>query len=117
PDISAIAISMRVKRPGEAMVGHEVELLASEDHARDILPYERLLGDALRGDPSLFARQDAIEQQWRIVDPVLDLDPAPILYEPGSWGPPESDRLIAAIPGGWDKPIEPSDSSSPGRVP
>jgi glucose-6-phosphate 1-dehydrogenase len=107
PDVSALALGMRVKRPGDAMVGREVELLASEDSARDILPYERLLGDAMRGDASLFAREDAIEAQWRIVDPVLDLDTPPFQYEPGSWGPTEADRLVARIPGGWRKPVVP----------
>jgi glucose-6-phosphate 1-dehydrogenase len=108
PEVTAIGLGMRVKRPGEAMVGREVELLASEDQARDMLPYERLLGDALRGDAALFAREDAIEAQWRIVDPVLHLPTPPHLYEPGTWGPPEADRLVAGIPGGWRKPVEPS---------
>jgi glucose-6-phosphate 1-dehydrogenase len=107
PEVSALALGMRVKRVGEAMVGREVELLASEDQARDMLPYERLLGDALRGDASLFAREDAIEQQWRIVDPVLDVGDAPYTYEPGTWGPPEADRLVARIPGGWREPVDP----------
>jgi glucose-6-phosphate 1-dehydrogenase len=98
---------MRVKRPGEAMNGREVELLASKDLAHDVLTYDRLLGDALRGDASLFARQDAVEAQWRIVDPVLGLG-SPQPYEPGSWGPAGADRLVAAIPGGWRKPVEPT---------
>jgi glucose-6-phosphate 1-dehydrogenase len=107
PDTTAIAVGMRVKRPGDAMVGRDVELLASEDQARDMLPYERLLGDAMRGDANLFAREDAVEAQWRIVDPVLDLQTAPHSYEPGTWGPKEADRLVAAVPGGWRKPIDP----------
>jgi glucose-6-phosphate 1-dehydrogenase len=106
PDVTALAVGMRVKRGGEAMVGREVELLASESEARDMLPYERLLGDALRGDAGLFARRDAIEAQWRIVEPVLDLRAPPQPYEPGSWGPAEADRLVAGAPGGWHKPIE-----------
>ena len=115
PDVTALALGMRVKRPGEAMVGEGVELLASEDEAGDMLPYERLLGDALRGDASLFARQDAIEAQWRIVDPVLDLEARPQPYEPGTWGPPQADRLIAAIPGGWRKPVEPTKATASRR--
>jgi len=107
PGVSALALGMRVKSPGEAMVGREVELLASEDLAGDMLPYERLLGDALRGDAALFAREDAIEQQWRIVDSVRDLDASPYPYEPGSWGPPEADRLVAGIQGGWREPVDP----------
>jgi glucose-6-phosphate 1-dehydrogenase len=107
PEVSALALGMSVKRPGEAMVGRETELLAWQDQAHDMLPYERLLGDALRGDAGLFARQDAIEEQWRIVDPVLDLDAPPSPYEPGVWGPAEADRLAEAVPGGWRTPVDP----------
>jgi glucose-6-phosphate 1-dehydrogenase len=103
--LSTLALGMHVKRPGEAMVGREVELLASEDQAQDMLAYERLLGDAMRGDASLFAREDAIEAQWRIVDPVLDLATPPYPYDTGSWGPPEADRLLASVEGGWRKPV------------
>jgi glucose-6-phosphate 1-dehydrogenase len=116
PDVSTLAVCMRVKRPGEAMVGEDVELLASEDQARDLLPYERLLGDALRGDANLFAREDTIAQQWRIVEPVLDLPTPPQPYEPGSWGPPEADRLIATSAGGWRTPVDPSLTTGPGRI-
>ncbi len=105
PRITEGAVGVRIKRPGEAMADQEVEMLASHDQAGDILPYERLLGDAMRGDASLFGREDAIEQQWRIVDPVLDEKEPPILYEPGSWGPKEVERLVAGLPGGWQKPI------------
>ncbi len=101
---STLALGMHVKRPGEAMVGREVELVASEDEARDMLAYERLLGDAMRGDANLFAREDAIEAQWRIVDPILDLKTSPHPYDTGTWGPPEADRLLASIEGGWRKP-------------
>jgi glucose-6-phosphate 1-dehydrogenase len=111
PDVTVVAIGMRVKRPGEAMVGRDVELLASEDQAGDMLPYERLLGDAMRGDASLFAREDAIEAQWRIVDPVLAIETPPHPYEPGSWGPGEADRLIAAGPRRWQNPVEPRRAS------
>jgi glucose-6-phosphate 1-dehydrogenase len=61
----------------------------------------------MRGDASLFGRQDAIEEQWRIVDPVLDLAAEPYPYEPGTWGPPEADRLVAEVPGGWQRPVDP----------
>ncbi|KYF70611.1 glucose-6-phosphate dehydrogenase [Sorangium cellulosum] len=107
PDVTAIAVGVHVKRPGEAMVGRDVELLASEGQAHDMLAYERLLGDAMRGDTSLFAREDAIEAQWRIVEPVLDAPTLPLSYEPGTWGPAEADRLVAAVPGGWQRPIPP----------
>jgi glucose-6-phosphate 1-dehydrogenase len=103
--LSTLAVGMHVKRPGEAMVGHQVELVASEDQAGDMLAYERLLGDAMRGDASLFAREDAIEAQWRIVDPILDLKATPYPYDAGTWGPPEAERLLASIEGGWRKPV------------
>jgi glucose-6-phosphate 1-dehydrogenase len=105
PRISEGAIGVRVKRSGEETVGEDVELLASHDQAGDILPYQRLLGDAMRGDATLFGREDAIEEQWRIVAPVLDGKEAPFTYEPRSWGPQEADRLVAGLPGGWHKPI------------
>jgi glucose-6-phosphate 1-dehydrogenase len=104
PDVTVQALGIRVKRRGEEMLGRDVELLASEDQARDMLPYERLLGDALRGDASLFAREDAVESAWRVVDPVLDRLAAPFVYEPGSWGPPQADRLVASV-GGWREPV------------
>src|SRR5262249_44698004 len=94
PDVTALAIGVDVKRPGGAMVGGSVELLASEEQAQDMLPYERLLGDAMRGDTHLFAREDSIEAQWRIVEPILDLPTPPVPYEPGTWGPREADRLV-----------------------
>jgi glucose-6-phosphate 1-dehydrogenase len=65
--------------------------------------YERLLGDAIVGDASLFARQDAVEAAWAVVDPVLG-DVTPIhTYEPGTWGPKDADRLTADV-GGWAQP-------------
>jgi glucose-6-phosphate 1-dehydrogenase len=105
PDLTALALGLRAKRPGEAMVGRDVELLASQHQADDMLPYERLLGDAMRGDPNLFARQDSVEAQWRIVDPILEGKTPLREYEPGTWGPPESDRLVATVPGGWVRPM------------
>jgi glucose-6-phosphate 1-dehydrogenase len=110
PDVAVLALSMRVKRPGEKMEGTEVELVAAESQARDIRPYERLLGDALHGDAMLFGRQDAIEEQWRIVEGVLDARQAPFVYEPGSWGPKEAERLVAGVSGGWRKPIAPKEA-------
>jgi glucose-6-phosphate 1-dehydrogenase len=105
PDVTALASGVHVKSHGEAMVGREVEMMAQEGQAHDMLAYERLLGDAMRGDPSLFARQDSVEEQWRIVDPILDRRTPLYTYEPGTWGPAEADRLVA--PRSWLKPIEP----------
>ena len=82
-----IATGARVKRPGESMRGDDVELVARHQPSRGAPPYERLLGDALRGDSSLFTRDEAVEAAWRVVDPILDL-PGPVdIYEPGTWGP------------------------------
>jgi glucose-6-phosphate 1-dehydrogenase len=115
PDVS-IALGMRVKNLGAAMVGHPTELVAVEDPANEALPYERLLGDAMRGDQSLFARQDAIEAQWRVVEDVLG-DVTPVhLYERGSWGPAKAEELMPR--GCFDSPTmgwRTSDSSGTRR--
>jgi glucose-6-phosphate 1-dehydrogenase len=68
-----------------------------------MMPYERLLGDAMRGDATLFTREDEVEAAWRVVDPVLAEAPPVCLYEPRTWGPPEADRLVAPD-GGWHDP-------------
>jgi glucose-6-phosphate 1-dehydrogenase len=101
----AIAIGARAKQPGTGMRGDPVELSVMEapeqGHGERMDAYERLIGDAMLGDPTLFARQDVVEAAWAIVDPVLH-DAAPVHeYTPGAWGPPEADRLVAAI-GGWN---------------
>jgi glucose-6-phosphate 1-dehydrogenase len=104
----AIAVGAHAKRPGEGMSGRPVELLVvdqTEQQGADgrLGDYERLLGDAMAGDATLFARQDVVEAAWAIVDPVIH-GPTPLFeYEPGSWGPAEADRLVADI-GGWNTP-------------
>ena len=104
PDV-VVALGVRVKRPGTTMAGENVELVAAHRLCDEMSPYERLLGDALRGDPSLFAREDAVMAQWRVVDAVLD-DATPVYeYAPGTFGPPEADRILA--PGdAWIDPRE-----------
>ncbi|HXT20325.1 MAG TPA: glucose-6-phosphate dehydrogenase [Thermoanaerobaculia bacterium] len=99
-----IAIGARAKRPGERMVGEPTELSVVEQPAQGRLgDYERLLGDAMAGDATLFARQDVVEAAWAIVDPVIH-GPSPMYeYEPGTWGPPQADKLVANI-GGWNTP-------------
>jgi glucose-6-phosphate 1-dehydrogenase len=102
-----IGLGARVKRPGETMTGEPVELTLMEapeqGHEGRMDAYERLLGDAMSGDATLFARLDVVEAAWAIVDPVLR-EPAPLYdYEPGSWGPIEADRLVANV-GGWNVP-------------
>ena len=100
----AIAIGARAKRPGEGMVGRPVELSVVDQPADVRLgDYERLLGDALAGDATLFARQDVVEAAWAIVDPLVQNPGAMFEYEPGSWGPIEADRLVAEV-GGWNTP-------------
>jgi len=98
----AISFGARIKRPGEAMTGEEAELVARHRRADEMEPYERLLGDAMRGDPSLFAREDSVEAAWRVVDPVLSVD-TPLVYEPDTWGPPEAAGIIAGGRG-WHNP-------------
>ena len=103
PDV-AIALGARVKRPGEERATEETELsVLRRPGGDDMEPYERLLGDAMRGDPILFARQDAVEAAWAIVEPLIH-NPGPLFeYEPGSWGPQEANRLAADL-GGWNNP-------------
>jgi glucose-6-phosphate 1-dehydrogenase len=103
PDV-ATALGVLDKRAGEALVGDLDELLFHRRTGGEMLPYERLFGDAMRGDATLFGRQDGVEAAWRIVDPILG-DAAPLHdYEPGSWGPAEAARLASAV-GGWHDPL------------
>ncbi|MFL6591353.1 MAG: glucose-6-phosphate dehydrogenase, partial [Luteimonas sp.] len=90
-----IATGARIKQSGDVMRGEDVELVARNRPAREVPPYKRLLGDALRGDSSLFTRDDAVEAAWRVVDPVLDL-PTPVEpYDAGSWGPASARDIVA----------------------
>ncbi len=103
PEVS-IAIGAQIKTPGEEMIGDRVELLISHHPGGDEMDaYERLLGDAMKGDQSLFAREDQVEAEWRIVDPILGTATPLYEYDLGTWGPRESDRLIARD-GGWHNP-------------
>jgi glucose-6-phosphate 1-dehydrogenase len=95
-----IALQTRAKVPGEAMVGEDIELVARHQSGDEMMPYERLLGDALEGVATLFARQDEVEEAWRVVDPILD-DATPVHpYAPGTFGPAAADELVADV-GGW----------------
>jgi glucose-6-phosphate 1-dehydrogenase len=100
---SAIALAARVKHAGKEFVGDLRELYLLEDQTGAESPYERLLGDAMAGDGALFTREDAIEAAWAAVDPVLTTHPPALPYQPGSWGPKESDVLIAGD-GPWHNP-------------
>ncbi|HEV8647967.1 MAG TPA: glucose-6-phosphate dehydrogenase [Actinomycetes bacterium] len=101
PDMR-IALGLRVKVAGEQLVGEDVELVATDQPGEDRPAYERLLGDALEGDDELFAREDTVEAEWQVVEPILG-DAAPLYeYEPGTWGPEEADQLVGD--GGWSNP-------------
>ena len=105
PDI-AIALGVRVKVPGERMVGKDVELILSETPETEMPPYQRLLGDAFAGNGELFARQDSIDAQWRVVEGILDNVTPLYKYDPGTWGPEEAGRLIGND-GPWINPKTP----------
>jgi glucose-6-phosphate 1-dehydrogenase len=99
-----IALGTTVMDSDDKEIGQQAELLASHrPGANEMDAYERVLGDAMSGDRTLFARQDYVEEAWRIVDPVLKKATAIHEYEPGSWGPPEVDKNVAP-PGGWHNP-------------
>ena len=103
PD-SAIALAARVKRAGKKFVGDQRELYLVEEQPGEEAPYERLLGDAMAGDGSLFTREDAVEAAWAAVDHVLKTHSRVRPYKPGTWGPKAADALIAAD-GGWHNPV------------
>jgi len=103
PDVS-IAMGMTVMGPGEKLVGQSAEMIASKQpDAEEMDAYERVLGDAMAGDATLFAREDYVEEAWRIVDPVLENATPVYPYDPRTWGPHEVERVTP--PGGWQNPI------------
>jgi len=105
-----IAIGTRVKQAGEQMRGEPVELIARHEPRSEELPYERLIGDAIRGDAALFASDEAIEAAWSVVEPVLGSREPVHEYEPGTWGPAEA-RPIVSGETGWHDPK--AEQSSP----
>ena len=103
PDLM-IAIGALVKRAGDGLDGQPVELVISEaSDPAEMGAYEELLFDALRGNSARFARQDYVEEAWRILDPILRAGAPAHDYGRGTWGPPEADALIAPD-GGWFDP-------------
>jgi glucose-6-phosphate 1-dehydrogenase len=98
-----LSLGARAKTPGEQMRGEDVDLIARHDQADQMAPYERLLGDAMRGDQTLFAREDAVLEAWRIVEPVLGQATPLHEYERGTWGPAEADRVVSDGRG-WHNP-------------
>ena len=101
---SAIALAARVKREGKEFVGDQRELYLVDERPGEEAPYERLLGDAMAGNGALFTREDAVEAAWSVIDPVLNNHHRVRLYRRYSWGPKQSDMLIAAD-GIWHNPI------------
>lgn len=100
-----ISIGTRIKKPGENIRGEPVELVAHQCDASNSSPYERLLGDALIGDTTLFTRDDSVEAAWAVVDPVLD-DPRKVeTYKPGTWGPADAKSIVSGSEG-WHDPHE-----------
>lgn len=99
-----IALGACTRKPGDdprdGIQGDGVELLFCAHPGEGMAEYERLLADAMQGDPTLFAREDEVEEGWRIVDPLLRDGDQVHLYEPGSWGPVAADALVARV-GGW----------------
>jgi len=104
PDI-AIAFGANIMGPGDEIDSTSVEIVASRHPGADERDaYERVLGDAMAGDATLFAREDSVEEAWRIVDPVLK-DATPVgEYEPNSWGPSEVEQRVSPA-GGWQNPL------------
>ena len=102
PDV-AITLWARAKVAGEPMVGEDVSLVETRDEHGAMTPYDRLLGDALDGDHTLFGSFAGVEAAWRVVEPVLNLETTPCEYACGSWGPAEADR-IDAVECGWSDP-------------
>jgi glucose-6-phosphate 1-dehydrogenase len=101
PDVT-VAMGVRVKADGDAMIGRDLQLVAAIGEPDAMSPYARLLHDAMRGDAQLFASEEAVEAEWRVIDGVLDGAVPTHEYEPGTWGPAEADAL--APPGGWHAP-------------
>lgn len=114
-----IAMGMTTVAPGSDLPTVTTEMIASRNlGVKDMQPYERLLGDAMEGDATEFARQDYVEQAWRIVDPILTANTPVYQYDPGTWGPPEAEAL-APPHGGWQAPHgddQPSSNSFMARM-
>ena len=97
-------MGMTVLSAGEKMAGQTAEMLASHSpHAGEMDAYERVLGAAMEGDATLFAREDYVEEAWRIIDPVVKADTPIYQYEPNTWGPSEVERVTPED--GWSNPL------------
>ncbi len=114
PDV-AIALGARAKLPGEKMAGENVELFVCHQHSDEMDAYERLIGDAMLGDATLFARQDEVEAAWRIVDPILALKSDVRGYPVDSWGPTQANAMMEPF-GGWRSPHRDSPAGTERRL-
>lgn len=104
PEVTT-ALGMMVKSPCDEMLGESIEMLARQDpQSEEMDAYERVLHDAMAGDVTLFAREDYVEEAWRIVDPALKANTPVYEYEPGTWGPAQVDQRIVP-PDGWHNPV------------
>ena len=104
PEVT-LAFGMNVIAPGQDNVSQCTEMVASrQPSAEEVDAYERLLGDAMEGDATLFAREDYVEEAWRIVDPVLKAGTPVFEYEPNTWGPSEVNQKVCP-PEGWRDPV------------
>jgi len=99
-----IGISMQVKIDGERMVGEPMELKVVDQQPDEMSPYERLIGDAIQGDQALFARQDVVEEGWRIVEKIIGNSVPVHPYKQGTWGP-EAVNDVLLPSGGWHAPL------------
>jgi glucose-6-phosphate 1-dehydrogenase len=105
PDV-VLALGAQVLDDGVEMKGEPVELMATDNpRTGEMEPYERLLTDAMKGDASLFAREDSVEQAWRIVDPVIKTGAPLFEYDPNTWGPSEEVEKKIKPCGGWQNPV------------
>jgi glucose-6-phosphate 1-dehydrogenase len=99
----AIALGARLKRAGEAFAGDQREFCLMEEQVGAESPYDRLLGDAMAGDNTLFTSEVAVEAAWAVVNPVLKKHDRAIRYHPGGWGPRQANALVGV--GGWHNPM------------
>jgi glucose-6-phosphate 1-dehydrogenase len=102
----AIAFAVRIKRSGKTFSGEQRELFLLDEQPLEESAYERLLGDAMAGDGTLFNGEAGVEAAWAVVDPVLEHHHRAWPYAPGSWGPKQADRLLEAGDG-WHAPKPP----------
>jgi glucose-6-phosphate 1-dehydrogenase len=104
PEVT-LAFGLNVIAPGKETVSQTDEMVVSQHPRADEMDaYERVLGDAMAGDATLFAREDYVEEAWRIVDPVLKANTPIKEYDPKTWGPSDADQNVAPV-GGWQNPI------------